>query len=516
MGIFGIEEVKRAPVRPPRHITGAAGLSKKGDIPIMSQTARTAALYARFSSSKQREASIDDQLRACREWCRREGVAIVAEYADYAISGRTDERPQFQEMIANAGESDIVLVYMMDRFSRDPFDAPLYKHELSKKGVRLVSALEAIPDSPEGIIYEKLLEGLAACESRKTSVRVRRGMEGNALKCLTNGVRVYGYRTGEDGRYEVVPEEAAFVKEAFRRRLGGEACNSIARDFAERGVVSSTGRPCGYTMIYKMLHNEKYIGKYSWGGIETEGGMPRIIGDSEFWRTQKVKGKKQRRNESWGTFALANRVICARCGRNMPGVSGRGRGDVKYEYYGCTHCKMKAVRRDWLEGQIVTRIRELLCDRDEALRIARIVVEAGNDRAVELDRKQARASLIQAETGLRNILNAIEQGVIAPGAKERIAQLEAQRDRARRDLETLDEKTIDPEDFARFLQFGATLTDKAVLEAFVYQVRVDEESVLVTLNYDTQKNEPVRFDIPRVRTELHWCPRADSNRRHPL
>lgn len=90
-------------------------------------TVGTAVIYARFSCSKQREASIDDQLRVCQDWCAREGYAVVAEYCDHAVSGRTDDRPQFQRMIANAGESDVVLVYMMDRFSRDPFDAPIYK-----------------------------------------------------------------------------------------------------------------------------------------------------------------------------------------------------------------------------------------------------------------------------------------------------------------------------------------------------------------------------------------------------
>ena len=103
---------------------------------------KTAVIYARFSCNKQREASIDDQLRVCRDWCKREGYAIAAEYCDYAISGRTDDRPEFQRMIANAGESDIVLVYMMDRFSRGEYDAPIYKRELAKNGVKLVSALE--------------------------------------------------------------------------------------------------------------------------------------------------------------------------------------------------------------------------------------------------------------------------------------------------------------------------------------------------------------------------------------
>lgn len=477
----------------------------------MSQAiAGTAVIYARFSCSKQREASIDDQLRVCRQWCEREGYAIVAEYCDYAISGRTDDRPQFQQMIANAGESDIALVYMMDRFSRGEYDAPIYKRELSLKGVRLVSALEAIPDSPEGIIYEKLLEGLAACESRKTSIRVKRGMEGNALQCKTNGVRCYGYRTGEDGHYEVVPEEAEVVREVFRRRLEGEACNSIARDLAQRGVKTYTGRPCGYSMVYSMVHNDKYRGVYSWGGITQEGGMPRIIEDDLFYRVQGVKGKKQRANESWGEFMLAGKVICAGCGRSMPGVSGRGHKNVKYEYYTCRNCKeVKPVRRDWLEAEIVRALRETLSDPDEALRIAKLTL--GDQSENDAERKAAHRSLDEADRGLRNILKAVEEGIVVPGTKERVAQLEAQKQRAERDLAMLQGKEIDPQDFAYFLQFGSTLDDASLLDAFVYQAMVSTEDVVVTLNYDTIENEPARLTLSRVRTKFEWCPRRDSN-----
>lgn len=484
----------------------------------MSQAiAGTAVIYARFSCSKQREASIDDQLRVCRQWCEREGYAIVAEYCDYAISGRTDDRPQFQQMIANAGESDIALVYMMDRFSRGEYDAPIYKRELSLKGVRLVSALEAIPDSPEGIIYEKLLEGLAACESRKTSIRVKRGMEGNALQCKTNGVRCYGYRRDENDRYEIVPEEAEVVREVFRRRIAGEAINHIASDLAERGVLTYTGRPCSYGMVYNMVHNEKYLGIYEWGGIRQEDGMPRIIDDDTFYRAQHVQGKKQRKNEHWGDFALSGRVICSECGRNMPGVSGRGWKDVKYEYYKCTNCKdVKPVRRDWLEAETVRALREMLESREKAVEIAHLLLDGQNNAEVETERKRATKALNEAEKALANILKAIEQGIIPPGTRERIDQLEVQKRRAEHDLKTLEAKQIDPEDFADFLQFGATLSDADLLDAFVYQVMVFDDQCVVTLNYETEKCEPARLVLSRVRTESTWCPREDSNLRRTV
>lgn len=471
---------------------------------------KTAVIYARFSCSKQREASIDDQLRVCRDWCRREGYAIAAEYCDYAISGRTDDRPEFQRMIANAGESDIALVYMMDRFSRGEYDAPIYKRELAMHGVKLVSALEQIPDSPEGIIYEKLLEGLAACESKKTAIRTRRGMEGNALKCKTNGVRIFGYRRNEDDEYEVDEGQAAFVREAFARRLEREPIHAIALDFARRGVRTRSGNPCGYSMVQQMLHNRRYTGRYEWGGIVRDGGMPAIVDEVTFMDAQGIRGRKQRSSESWGDFALAGTAICSGCGKNLQGVSGRGRHGVKYEYYSCPGSCIRNIRREELEGSIVSALRELLQEREEALRIAHMVAEHSDTADVRARRKQAAESLSAAERGLKNILNAIEQGIIAPGVKERIAELEEQKARASYDLEAIKDEKIDPERFADFLQCGAALDDATLLKAFVWQVSVSDEEVLVTLNYD-KNSEPARLDIRRVRGKLEWCPQRESN-----
>ena len=474
---------------------------------------RTAVIYARFSCSKQREASIEDQLRVCSEWCDREGYAVVGKYCDYAVSGRTDDRPQFQRMIANAGESDVVVVYMMDRFSRDPFDAPIYKRELAKRGVRLVSALESIPDSPEGIIYEKLLEGLAACESLKTSARVRRGMEGNALKCMTNGVRVWGYREGPDGRYVVDEDEAAFVREAFERKIRGEAANSIARDFAQRGVRSRAGAPCGYSMVHTMLHNRKYTGRYEWGGQVVEGGMPAIVDEETFMAAQVAPSKRDIPHEDWADYTLSGRVICSGCGRNMPGCSGWGHKGVKYTYYRCTHCRKSSVRCDWLEGEIVAALRALLKDPEQARRIAEEACAEGEDEEVKRMRRDAERSLRDADRGIANLLRAVEQGIIVPGTSERVEQLQAQKARAERDLKRIRDAAFDPELFAEFLQCEPAIEDRALVDAFVYQVVVYDDSAIVTLNFDIN-DEPARFEVGRVRKNCEWWAQQDSNLQH--
>ena len=176
---------------------------------------------------------------------------------------------------------------------------------------------------------------------------------------------------------------------------------------------------------------------------------------------------------------------------------------------------MRNVRREELEGARVGALRELLSDRAEAMRIARMVAERADGAEVQARRRQAAESLSVAERGLRNILNAIEQGIIAPGVKGRIAELEEQKARAEYDLQALQEQRIDPERFADFLQCGAGLDDSTLLKAFVWQASVSDGEVLVTLNYDAENDEPARLDIQRVRGKLEWCPQRDSNPRYP-
>ena len=468
---------------------------------------RTAVIYARFSCSKQREASIEDQLRVCREWCARNGYKIVAEYSDHGLSGTTDERPEFQRMISNAGESEACVVYMMDRFSRNIYDAPIYKKRLKDKGVRVVSATESMPDGPESILVESIYEAMAAMESAQTSRRTKRGMHGNALKCMANGVRTFGYMTGSDGRYEIDEPEAALVKEAFERRASGEAVNHIAADFRSRGVLTQTGKPCCYSMVYGMLRNRKYIGTYSFGGVEIPDGMPRIVSDELFRAAQGAPVRKDRGKEMWGTYALAGKAICEQCGRTMQGTSGRGRKGVKYEYYSCPGHDVKPVRKDWLESEIAKRIRAMLSDPAEALRVAQSLAKVADDGESNAKREHAEKALRAAETGISNLVHAMEMGAVSPEVTQRLAELREQKARAEYDLQSIEDGAFDVWKWAQFLQEGlSTMPDGKLLSAFVWNALVGPDDIVVTLNYDTEKSEPVQLEIERVRTDLTWLP----------
>ena len=150
-----------------------------------------AVIYARFSSDRQREESIEGQLRECHEYAHNNGIKVINEYVDRALSAskETEKRLEFLRMIrdSNKGLFDIVLVWKLDRFARNRYDSAHYKAALKKNGVKVVSATEHIADGPEGIILESMLEGMAEYYSAELSEKIHRGQKDNALKGLNNG-----------------------------------------------------------------------------------------------------------------------------------------------------------------------------------------------------------------------------------------------------------------------------------------------------------------------------------------
>ena len=123
---------------------------------------KTAVIYARYSCDAQTEQSIEGQLHVCKEYAERNGIVILDTYIDRAMTGTNDNRPDFQRMIKDSAEKrwNFILVYKLDRFSRNKFESVINRKKLSDNGVKVLSAMENIPDTPEGIILESLLEGM--------------------------------------------------------------------------------------------------------------------------------------------------------------------------------------------------------------------------------------------------------------------------------------------------------------------------------------------------------------------
>ena len=149
-------------------------------------TEKIAVIYARYSCEKQTEQSIEGQLRICYDYAERNGITIVGTYIDRATTGTNDKREQFQQMLKDSANGiwTMVLVYKLDRFSRNKYETAMNKKTLRDNGVKLVSAMENIPDTPEGIILESLLEGMAEYYSAELSQKVLRGLNENRQKGL--------------------------------------------------------------------------------------------------------------------------------------------------------------------------------------------------------------------------------------------------------------------------------------------------------------------------------------------
>lgn len=184
---------------------------------------KTAVIYARYSSDSQTEQSIEGQLRVCNEYAKSNDIVILDTYIDRAMTGTNDNRPNFQRMLKDSSrkEWNFVLVYKLDRFSRNKYETAIHKKTLRDNGVKVLSAMENIPDTPEGIILESLLEGMNQYYSAELSQKVRRGMKENRLKGLYQGGGVpYGYRV-ENKKMVIDESRAEVVRFIYRQYSKG-------------------------------------------------------------------------------------------------------------------------------------------------------------------------------------------------------------------------------------------------------------------------------------------------------
>ena len=326
---------------------------------------KKAVVYARYSCDSQSEQSIEGQLHVCRDYAQSHDILIVDTYIDRAMSGTNDMRPAFQRMLMDSAKKqwEIVLVYKLDRFSRNKYEATIHKHTLKENGVKLVSAMEDIPDTPEGIILESLLEGMNQYYSAELRQKVIRGLKENWRKGLaTGGKPVFGYDI-VDKRYVVNEYEAEIVREAFNMYANGYIVRTIADTFKERGYRKKNGEYISDLYLFRILHNKCYIGLVERQGIEYDNLFPRIISD-ELWEavsaiTEENKHAPSRKKEKFG-FILSGKLICGECKHRMIGVSGTSKTGDTHHYYAChtrnhriRKCEAKPIKKQIIEDLVL-------------------------------------------------------------------------------------------------------------------------------------------------------------------
>ena len=374
-----------------------------------------------------------------QEFAKKNNLLIVDTYIDRAMTGTNDLRPDFQRMIKDSGKKqwNYVIVYKLDRFSRNKYEATVHKHTLSNNGVKVLSAMENIPDTPEGIILESLLEGMNQYYSAELSQKVLRGLNESYIKGqFTGGSQLYGYKLVN--KKSVLDEnEAPIIKEFFLRYSKGETAKSIGDNLNARGIRSKTGRYLDKNFIYKTLSNAKYVGKVTHRGKEYNNIYPAIIDERTWNIVQDIRknnkhqpgSKKQKYN-----FLLSGKLVCGYCCHFLVGESGRSCSGDTYKYYNCLtkrrrkkECALSPTRKDWLENEVFQKTWELFNDNNNL----DLLAEAIYKKHIETNKedyliKSLKKKRDEAHSASINLISAIEQGIITEQTKIRLKELESQ------------------------------------------------------------------------------------------
>ena len=469
--------------------------------------------YARFSSDQQREESIDAQLRAIREYANKNDIEIVREFTDEARSGTSDKRPGFLKMFEDLPiyKPDFVIVHKLDRFSRDRYDSAYYRRIIKKAGARLVSVLEPLDDSPESIILESVLEGMAEYYSRNLARETLKGLKETAYKCEhTGGLPPLGYDV-VNRKYVINRAEAAVVRKIFHMYADGKSYDRILEEL--KGVKTKSGKPFGKNSLNSILNNEKYIGNYIFGRqkranhnshadntevIRIEGGIPRIIDDST-WNAVRERMSNNKRNASYKAkriYLLSGKLVCQKCHAMMVGSTTTNRKGYEYMWYGCstkyrTHeCDQPNIPAERIESSVLDLVEERLKPDEEMIQS---VMKILNTDSPEM--KDDLKELADVEKRQERLLVLTESGSEIPAVTRRLTELAEKEKALRQKIAEARGKEVD---YSTVKEFLLSMTDlknlprekqKEIINRVVEKIEVSETQFRI------------EFRIPKVAGE---------------
>ena len=461
---------------------------------------KIAVIYARYSSDNQTEQSIEGQLRVCEQYAQNNGYAILNTYIDRAMTGTNDNRPAFQQMIKDSSnkEFEYIIVYKIDRFSRNKYEIAKNKKILKDNGVKLLSAMENIPDTPEGIILESLLEGMAEYYSAELSQKVKRGMNETRLKGnFTGGTIIYGYRV-ENHKILINEEEAEVVRYIYKQYALGTYVKDIIDSLTSKGILNK-GKPFARNTVYKMLKNEKYAGIFRHGNEIFENMYPKIVSADVYDIVRdKTKANKYGKRSTEVIYLLRHKLTCGYCGEPISAECGTSETGQKRRYYKClgrkrhNGCQKRMVRKEHLENFVLDNIIKILRKPQIMDCVVNNILKAQNNQS---NSPSLLNTLIkdknQAEFALNNVMKAIEQGIINNTTNKRIKELESA-------IETLDKQIaiekcktdikVSKEDIQKFYKEALLYDSFNLINYVIKNIKVFEDKIEITFNSPIQIN----------------------------
>ena len=405
---------------------------------------------------------------------------------------------------------DTILVWKLDRFARNRYDSAHYKNVLKKNNVKVVSATETISHGAEGILLESMLEGMAEYYSAELSEKINRGLTENALKCKFNGgTRTIGYLVNSEQLYEIDPQAAPIVLEAFKLYVSGKTMKEVTEIVNEMGLRTARGHKLNLSATQRMLQNRKYLGEYRYSHHIIENGLPQIVPNGLFERAQKtlIKNKKApARHKATDDYLLTTKIFCCNCGSLMVGEIGTGKNNQQYRYYKCISAKRKkgcnrkkGIKKDVIENLVLSYIMKTIMDDETIEKIIDIAMEEQKKENVVLP--ALKKQLSDVNHSIENMLNAIQDGIYTPSTKERLAKLE----NSKEEIEILIakeeiSKPILPRECIRYwlyelrkLNINSLEARKCLVNTFVNSVVVYKDKIELVFNY-REGTETVPFD----------------------
>ena len=499
-------------------ITYNADLKKAKGEPIL------AVIYARYSSHSQTEQSIEGQLAAAHAYARGHGYTVVREYCDRAQTGRNDNRDAFQQMLSDTDKHqfDVIITWKVDRIGRNREDIAFNKHRCKKNGVRIEYVAENLPDSAESVILESVLEGMAEYYSLQLSTNIRRGQLESArkLQCV-GGTRPLGYNVDKETKRYIIDEKTApVVRQIFEKYAKGATEVEIIRWLNDQGIRTTKKKPFTKSSLATLLHNEKYIGVYTYGDlVRVEDGMPAIVDRETFDKVQELmKVNRRAPSHTWThqEYILTDKLFCGKCGSPMVGESGLSKTGAKHCYYSCTGrrkkktCDKRPVRQDWIEGEVLKATREMLADEE----LLDWIADQTYNYYLSVNGREEEKTILQKElagvdTSIDRLVSAIEAGAFNDRIKSRLDALNEQKAQITAsiaDLELASGFRLTRDHIAFFLrQFrDADLEDRAcqkrLIQTFVNSVFVFDDKIEIVYNY-TEGNNTVTLDILTSETD---------------
>ena len=486
---------------------------------------KTAVIYARYSSDNQTEQSIEGQLRVCEQYAKNNNILILKTYIDRAMTGTNDNRPDFQQMIKDSANKEWqnIIVYKLDRFSRNKYETAKYKKILKDNGVKLLSAMENIPNTPEGIILESLLEGMAEYYSAELSQKVKRGMNETRLKGnFTGGNLIYGYKV-EKHKILINEEQAKVVRYIYEQYALGVYVKDIIKDLTDKHILNH-GKSFARNTIYNILKNEKYSGLYRFNNQVFENMYPQIVSTEIYEKVrQKTNQNKYGKRSVEVVYLLRNKLKCGYCGEPISAECGTTSQGKKRRYYKClgkkrhtTNCNKQTVRKEILEDLVVNILIKQLNSPKTLDKIVSNILkvqeseDCGNTLLTSLNKEK-----IETQKILDNILKAVEQGVVNNTTNKRMTELEKKLEDIERQIIVEKSKTnfkLTKEDILNYFDDALKLEPQLLINYLVKQIILYDDKMQIYFNSPSIATNATKTPF---KTKTYKLPHIIQNKPEP-